>query len=161
LSFRTAYLTGRETGIWDLRRRKLSQSEIGRRLGISRQAVNKSLNLIDSKVEQTFSEAIEANNLEVRSINLVDGVMEAYSPAYRVPVIVSLSNVNGVKVWYLYEGNCGSCGRAQSCRKMLEDEADERGIELTGNERRLQPTELALKIFSMYVGGAPVGVEKA
>jgi hypothetical protein len=161
LSFRTAYLTGRETGIWDLRRMKLSQSEIGRRLGISRQAVNKSLNLIDSKVEQAFSEAIEANNLEARSMNLVDGVMEAYSPAYRVQVIVSLSSVNGVRVWYLYEGNCGSCGRARSCRKMLEDEADERGIELARDERRLQPTELALKIFSRYIGGASGDVEKA
>lgn len=161
MSFRTAYLTGRETGIWDLRRRKLSQSEIGRRLGISRQAVNKSLNLIDSKVEQVFSEVIEANNLEARSMNLVDGVMEAYSPAYRVPVIVSLSNINGVKVWYLYEGNCGSCNRARSCRKMLDDEADEREIELTRDERRLQPTELALKIFLRYVGGASGGVEKA
>jgi len=161
LSFRTAYLTGRETGIWDLRRKNLSQSEIGRRLGISRQAVNKSLNLIDSKVEQAFSEAIEANNLEAKSINLVDGVMEAYSSAYRVQVIVSLSNINGVKVWYLYEGNCGSCGRARSCRKMLEDEADERGIELTRDERRIQPTELALNIFSRYVGGASGDVEKA
>lgn len=87
-------------------------------------------------------------------MNLVDGVMEAYSPAYRVPVIVSLSNVNGVRIWYLYEGNCGSCNRVRFCRKMLEDEADERGMELTRDERRLQPTKLALNIFSIYIGGA-------
>ncbi len=94
-------------------------------------------------------------------MNLVDGVMEAYSPAYRVQVIVSLSSVNGVRVWYLYEGNCGSCGRARSCRKMLEDEADERGIELASDERGIQPTELALNIFSRYIGGASGDVEKA
>jgi hypothetical protein len=44
---------------------------------------------------------------------------------------------------------------------MLEDEADERGIELTGNERRFQPTQLALNIFSRYVGGASGDIEKA
>jgi hypothetical protein len=151
LSFRTAYLTGRETGIWDLRRRNMSQSEIGRRLGISRQAVNKSLNLIDSKVEQAFNEAIEANNFEARSVNLVDGIMEAYSPVHRLPVFVSLSRVNGLKVWYMHEGECGSCKYEGSCRSYLENEAAERGIELSQVEWRLPPTQLAIKVFQRYL----------
>jgi predicted transcriptional regulator len=155
LTYQVGYLTRRESSIWDLRRRKLKQSEIGRRLGITRQAVHKALGIIDSKVEQAFREAAETNKLEIRSLNLVDGIMEAYSPAYQIPVIVSLSRANGLKVWHLYEGNCAQCGYERSCRQMLSAEAGERGIELTGEDRRMPPTHLALKIFSRYRGEDP------
>ena len=151
MTFQAGYLTGRENRIWDLRRRKNSQSEIGRQLGISRQAVHKSLKIIDSKVERALTEIADVNKLEVRSLNLVDGVMEAYSPAYRVPVVVSLSKANGLKVWYLYEANCSKCSHDRTCRRMLEAEAEERGIELGRVDGKLPPTQLALKIFSRFM----------
>lgn len=151
MTYTTCYLTTRESGVWDLRRRDLSQSEIGRRLGITRQAVNKALGIIDGKIEQAFYEAVATNNLEIRSINLVEGVMEAYSPAYRIPVIVSLSKANGLKVWHLYEGNCSSCSQRKSCRRMLFAEAEERGIDLSREEKAMQPTHLSLKIYSRYI----------
>jgi len=154
LNFRFGYLTRREHRIWELRRRRLKQSEISRRLGVTRQAVHKALSVIDSKVETALTEAAEANKLEIKSLNLVDGIMEAYSPAYRVPVIVSLSNVNGLRVWHLYEGNCSQCSQVRACRRMLEAEAEERGIELTREDRRMPPTKLAWKIFSRYTGAA-------
>ncbi len=84
-------------------------------------------------------------------MNLVDGVMEAFSPAYRLPVIVSLSNINGLKVWYLYEGNCSRCNLERSCRRTLLDEADERGVDVAGDERRMEPTKLALKVYADYL----------
>ncbi len=77
--------------------------------------------------------------------------MEAFSPAYRIPVTVSLTRANGLRLWYLYEGNCAECGYVKSCRKLLEAEAEERGIKLTGENRKLPPTRLALKIFSRYL----------
>jgi len=147
LTFRAGYLTRRETDIWSLRRRRNTQSEIGRILGVSRQAINKVYRIIDQKVEQAFMEAADANHLEPRIVNLVEGIMEAYSPAYRVPVIVSLSRVNGVKVWYLYEGNCHDCHLEGSCRKTLEDEAEERGISLTAVDELRTPAQLASRIF--------------
>ena len=151
MTFRTGYLTGRESRIWDLRRLKNKQSEIGRQLGISRQAVHKALQVIDSKVERALTEVADVNKLEVRSLNLVDGIMEAYSPAYRVPVIVSFSRANGLKVWYLYEGNCSKCGHEKTCMRMLDAEAEERGIELSRADGNLPPTQLALKIFSRFM----------
>lgn len=102
-------------------------------------------------MERTFNEALHANNLEPLKMNLVDGVMEAYSPAYELPVIVSLSNANGLKVWYLYEGKCGRCNLERSCRKTLLDEAEERNIDLTPSDRQMEPTKLALKVFSDYL----------
>ena len=151
MAFQTGYLTGRESRIWDLRRWNNSQSEIGRKLGISRQAVHRALQIIDSKVERALTEVADINKLEVRSLNLVDGIMEAYSPAYRVPVIVSFSRANGLKVCYLYEGNCSECGNEKTCRRMLEAEAEERGIELSGADGNPSPSQLALKIFSRFM----------
>ena len=152
MTYQVGYLTRRESSIWDLRRRELNQSEIGRRLCITRQAVHKALGIIDSKVEQAFRETAETNKLEIRSLNLVDGIMEAYSPAYQIPVIVSLSRANGLKVWHLYEGDCSRCGYERSCRQMLFAEAGERGIVFTGEDQRMPPTHLSLKIFSRYIG---------
>ena len=83
MPFSEGYLTGRESSIWDLRRRRFNQSEIGRRLGITRQAVHKAWGIIDSKVEQAFLEVAETNRLEIRNLNLAEGIMEAFSPAYR------------------------------------------------------------------------------
>jgi hypothetical protein len=143
-------LTPREASIWDLRRRQHTQSDIGRELGVSRQAVHKAYQIIDGKVEQAFMEAAETNNLVVKTINLVDGVMEAHSPAHNIPVIVSLSKVNGLKVWYLYEGNCGTCNLESSCRGILEAEAQERGIPLTATDQLKPPTQLALDLFGRY-----------
>jgi len=151
LAFSTGYLTGRETSIWELRRNRLNQSEIGRQLGITRQAVHKALGIIDSKVERALVEASETNRLEVMSLDLVEGIMVAYSPAYQIPVIVSLSRTNGLKVWHLYEGDCANCSYERSCRKMLLAEAEERGVELEGEDRKMPPTHLALKIFSRYL----------
>ncbi len=150
MTFKVGYLTPREANIWDLRRRDRSQSDIGRELGVSRQAVHKAYHIIDSKVEQAFMEAAETNNLIVKTINLVEGVMEAHSPAHDIPVLVSLSRRNGLKVWYLYEGNCGTCNLESSCRSVLEAEAEERGIELNAMHKLLPPPQLAIEIFGRY-----------
>jgi predicted transcriptional regulator len=150
LTFRVGYLTPRETRIWELRRHNLSQSDIGRELGISRQAVHKAYQIIDQKVEQAFMEAAETNNLVVKTVNLVDGIMNAHSPAYDISVIVSLSKANGLKIWYLYEGNCKSCHLQTTCHTILELEARERGIQLSATDQLMQPTQLALEIFGRY-----------
>jgi hypothetical protein len=151
MAFKGDYLTARETEIWRLRKKINNQSEIGRILGISRQAVNISLNVITEKIDKTFQAALDTNNLIPRKINLVEGVVEAYSPAYKLPVIISLSAVNGLKVWYLYDGNCKRCDLERSCRRTLLDEARERGLELEKGDDLLEPTKLAVKIFSRYL----------
>ncbi len=153
MTFIGGYLTARETDIWDLRRRQNSQSEISRLMGVSRQAIHKAYQIIDNKMEQAFMEAADTNHLEARTVNLVEGVMEAYSPAYRLPVVVSFSKVNGVKVWYFYEGHCDGCNQNRLCRVTLEDEAEEREIELSDVDRLLTPSQLAHRIFGRYLEG--------
>ena len=152
MSFSTAYLTPRETSVWDLRRRKNTQSEIGRLMGFSRQASHHALELIDSKVEKAFEEAASTNALVIKRVNLVDGIMEAYRPVYKVPVFVSLSRANGLRVWYMHEGECGICQHEKGCRTFLEKEASERGIDLGNDDLSQAPTQLALRIFGRYIG---------
>ena len=153
MSFRLGYLTQRERDIWDLRRRRNTQSQIGRTMGVSRQAIHKAYQIMDQKVKQAFLEVADASHLEPRSIDLVEGIMEAHSPAHKVPVVVSFSKANGVKVWYLHEGNCGGCHLESSCRETLESEARERGIEITAIDNLRPPTRLATKIFGFHDAG--------
>jgi hypothetical protein len=95
-------------------------------------------------------EAADTNHLEVKTINLVEGVMIAHSPAHDIPVVVSLSQTNGLKVWYLYEGKCDTCHLESSCRSILEAEAIERGIQLHASDQWIPPTQLADEIFGRY-----------
>jgi len=66
--------------------------------------------------------------------------------------VVSFSKANGVKVWYLYEGKCGECHLESSCRATLENEARERGIDLTAADKLRPPSRLATKIFELNDG---------
>jgi predicted transcriptional regulator len=151
MSFSTAYMTLRETTVWDLRRRKNSQAEIGRLLGTTRQASHRTFDMIDEKINRAFIEAASSNHLEIKRIDLIDGIMEAYSPIHKMPVFVSLSKINGLRVWYMHEGECGSCSEEIDCRKYLKAEASERGIKLTREESELPPTKMALRIFGRYL----------
>jgi len=145
LTFQTGYLTTRETNIWSLRNILGSQSKIARRLDVSRQAIHKALITIDKKIEFALKEAASTNNLEIRRLDVVHGLMQAYSPAYQIPVIVSLSKVNGLKVWYLYEGNCKECNRNAECMELLGLEAHERGFVI--EDHTMSPSNLAKKMF--------------
>ena len=153
MSFSTAYLTPRETSVWELRRRRKTQSEIGRLLGFSRQASHHALELIDVKVERAFEEAASTNGLEVKRIDLVEGIMEAYSPGHKLPVFVSLSRANGLRVWYMHESECKTCPYEKGCRSFLEREAAERDIDLGEKDIDQPPTQLVLTIIGRYLGG--------
>ena len=151
MSYSTGYLTTRETSIWELRRKKHTQSEIGRILGITRQAAYKTLGKIDGKVEQAFKEVAKTNNLEIKKIDIVEGTMEGYSSAYNIPVFVTLSKANGLRIWYMHEGDCVTCQQSKNCRDFLESEIKEREIVLNEDDLKLPPTKLVLKVFEKYM----------
>ncbi|MEM2939812.1 MAG: hypothetical protein QXU95_06055 [Candidatus Bathyarchaeia archaeon] len=144
-------LTPKQLLIWRLRRRGLRQAEIAREIGVLRQEVNRAIIAIDSKVERALIETAHVNKMNILRIDPVNGVLEAYSPSYKVPVIISFSEINGIQVWYLYEGKCEECERINNCREMLIAEARERQMELTEDDLKLTPTHLAKKIFARYL----------
>lgn len=152
MSFSTGYLTTREINIWDLRRKGHTQSEIGKILKITRQAAYKALGIIDNKVEAAFNEAAKTNGFVVKKINIIDGIMEAYSPAHKIPVIVSLSKTNGLRVWYMHEGDCSVCVHTNSCMEFLMGEVKERKVDLSESDLESSPSNLALKVFKKILG---------
>ncbi|MBN1682041.1 hypothetical protein JW865_00625 [Candidatus Bathyarchaeota archaeon] len=83
--------------------------------------------------------------------------MVGYSPAYKIPVFVTLSKSNGLRVWYMHEGNCRECIHEKNCREYLLNEAAERGLELSENDKTLPSTLLALKVFEKNLGGEMFG----
>lgn len=148
LSFLNAYLTPKQLSIWFLRRQGRTQAEIGRDMGVQRQVIYEQFHLIDEKVGRALMEAAQSNRLDIHRIDTVNGVMEAHSPSYDMPVVVSFSKSNGIQVWYLYEGGCDNCNRNPTCQRMLKAEAEERGIKLSESDLKLKPTLLGRKIFS-------------
>lgn len=148
-----AYLTDRQLEIWSHRLRGLSKAEIGRRLGITRQAVYDAEGVMLGKIDAALRDAAEANMMEVQYVDPAKGVLLGFSPAMRNRVIVTFSASNGVQTWHNNQSDCMQCQWAERCRRRLLMEAEERDIQVLEEEWRLPPSKLAHMIFSSVIPG--------
>jgi hypothetical protein len=149
----SAYLTDRLLEIWRLRYKGLSKAEVGRILGITRQAVYEAEGIMLDKVERALMHTAEANMVEAQYVDASKGVLLGYSPATRNRVIVTFSPRNGVQTWHYQQPNCGQCKWVARCRERLAAEAEERGVQLSEEDLGLPPSELAHRIFSTLIPG--------
>jgi hypothetical protein len=148
-----ALLTKRQLEIWRHLARKTSKAEIGRHLGITRQAVHYAEEAIILKVEQVLTQVAYANMLEVKYLDATKGILLGYSPSSRNQVIVTFSAVNGVQTWHYEQPDCGLCEWVDRCKKRLIEEAVERDVDLSREMKNLPPSKLAFHIFSQIVPG--------
>ena len=148
-----AYLTERQLEIRRLLSGGLSKAEAGRRLGISRQAVHEVEGIMLKKVESALLHVAEASRVEVRHLDPSRGVLHGWSPATCNHVIITFSERNGVQTWHYEQPDCGLCRWRERCRRRLLEEADERSITLSTEERALSPSRLAQVIFSSIIPG--------
>jgi DNA-binding CsgD family transcriptional regulator len=148
-----AYLTERQLEIWSHRLRGLSKAEIGRRLGITRQAVYDAEGVMLGKIEAALRDSAEANMIEVRYVDPAKGVLLGFSPAMRNRVIVTFSASNGVQTWHYDHPDCRKCKLVERCRRRLLAEAEEREVQLSLKEGGLPPSKLAHAIFSNIIPG--------
>jgi len=148
-----AYLTDRQLEIWKLIFRGLSKAEVGRRLGITRQGVYDAEKQMLKKVESALTHVAQVNRLDVDYLDPRRGILHGYHPSTRNRVIVTFSARNGVQTWHYEEPNCGECQWEGNCKQRLMDEADERDIHLSTEEKRLPPSKLAHTIFSKVIPG--------
>jgi len=127
--------------------------KIAKELGTSRQFVHQTLNAADAKVSGLLTEAARANRIEVQAMDIRNGVLTGYHRGLEKQAVISYSAKHGVQVWYWYEnpGACQACELTQQCRDYLLDEAEERGIALTREEKRLPPDRLAHLVFSRLI----------
>jgi len=149
----TAYLTDRQLEIWSLRLKGLSKAEIGRMLGVTRQAVYDAEGVMLEKVENALIHTAESNMVEPRYVDSAKGILLGYSPSNQQQVIITFSARNGVQTWHYQQPDCSSCMWVERCRSRLISEAEERDVCLSAEEKRLPPSELAQRIFSSIIPG--------
>ena len=149
--FSNAFLTNRQLEIWRYLTKKTTKAEIGRHLGITRQAVHYAQEAIIPKVERALTHVAYANMLDIKYLDATKGVLLGYSPSTKNEVIVTFSAINGVQTWHYEHPDCGLCEWVDMCKKRLIDEAAERDVELSEEVRGLPPSKLALHIFSQII----------
>jgi hypothetical protein len=149
----SGYMTDRQLEMWGLLLKGLSKAEVGRTLGVTRQAVYDAGLIMIEKVEQALMHTAESNMVETQYIDISKGVLLGYSPATKNKVIITFSPRNGVQTWHYQQPECAQCTLVERCRSRLIQEANERGISLTGEEKALVPAKLAHTIFSEIIPG--------
>jgi len=145
------FLTNRQLEIWRHLTKKITKAEIGRHLGITRQAVHYAEEAIIPKVENALTHVAHANMLDIQYLDATKGVLLGYSPSTKNKVIVTFSAINGIQTWHYENPDCGICEWVDRCKKRLIEEASERNIELSVEIRGLPPSKIARHIFSQII----------
>ena len=147
MGFQFGYLTPLQRKYWGLRRRGLTQADISRELDVTRQTVNKTLNVIDSRVSRALLEAARVNRVEISQVNPEQGFLLGRSPSLGMDVLVTFSARNGILVWYRGEGGCAECSWRSRCKQNLVTEAEDRGIPLPEAMEEMEPSQLSELLF--------------
>jgi len=147
MDFRFGYLTPKQRKYWGLRRSGLTQAEISREMDVTRQTVNKTFNVIDSRVSRSLLEAAQVNRVEISRLDPERGFLLGRSPSLGMDVLVTFSDRNGILVWYRGEGGCPECSWLSSCRQKLLREAEDRDIRLPEEAEDMEPSKLAETLF--------------
>jgi transcriptional regulator with XRE-family HTH domain len=138
---------------WRLRFEGFTQAEISRKMGVTRQTVNKALSVVDSKVAKALLEAAQLNRVEIRKIDVERGFLLGRSLSLGMETLITFSDENGIQVWYRGEGRCSECELLESCREKLLAEARLRGIDLAKEAETMQPSKLADLLFEKIMEG--------
>lgn len=145
--------TTRQLQIWGLRRAGLRQSDIGRRLGISRQAIHKILRFINGKVKRNLEATARAAKIEIHRVDPEQGILLGFSHETKNHAIVTFSTQHGVHIWHYFTGQCEGCDLHKNCRDVIFDEAVERGIVLSEAIRQQDPSDIAHHVVTHILSG--------
>jgi transcriptional regulator with XRE-family HTH domain len=137
-------VTGKESQIWSFRFKGFSGSEIARRLGITRQAISKTLKNVDAKILQTLNENARMMGLAVTSVDPEKGILLGYHPQTKTKTMVFYLPGSGVQAWFRHEGECEGCITWERCMKVLREAAEFWDVPFEEGEK---PTEIAERLF--------------
>jgi transcriptional regulator len=152
MTLSTGYLTPKQKIIWDLKNKGSIEANIARKLNVTRQTVHKVLNVAYDKVSEALLETANLNKIKVKKFDPAKGILLGYSTEFKTQTLVTFSAKNGVQIWYKHEGNCKTCDRLQSCKKILLTEMEERNIQPPENLDSTLPSKLAELLFSKVIG---------
>ena len=148
MSVLSGYLTSYQAKVWGLFRKGLSQTRIASNLGVSRQAIHKTIGKANKSILRALLDTAQINKLDIRMVNPERGILVGYSQGFQSRVFLIYSPENGVQLWYEHQGQCEGCRRREECSLKLLEIAKEWEIELTKEETALPPTLIAEKLFS-------------
>jgi hypothetical protein len=134
-------------------RNGLSQSDIARKLNITRQAVNQLVQTIPEKITAALLDASKLNGVEPKHMDSTRGILVGWSRDFQTEAIITLSPEAGLRVWYQHNlGQCKVCPDRRQCKSTLLRSANDFGVSLTKQERELEPSRLSSLIFSKALG---------
>jgi DNA-binding XRE family transcriptional regulator len=161
--FTLGYLTKHQREIWKKRQQGQTQSQIGKTLGISRQAIHRIFTQIDEKLNRALTEASTLNRITpTHSVNPVQGLIFGYSETLRMDSLLIYHPTYGIQLWYEYEGDCSRCQQHTNCHAALLDLYTMHNIDLPSDSKNLETNRLAqnllieLKQKSTQHSGAPL-----
>ncbi|MEM2936049.1 MAG: HTH domain-containing protein [Candidatus Bathyarchaeia archaeon] len=73
------YLTAHQGLVWSLHRKGLSQAQIASKLGVSRQAIHKTLDKANDRVLRSLLDTAQINKLDLIKVNSAKGFLVGYS----------------------------------------------------------------------------------
>ncbi|HYW02042.1 MAG TPA: hypothetical protein VE862_11280 [Candidatus Acidoferrum sp.] len=148
MTLSNAYLNRTQHKIWSLRRIGFRQVDIAKKLGITRQAVNKTVGTIDENVQFAMNEIATLNQIKPRYMSTLEGIMIGHSRRFDVDAVVTLSDSSNLQIWYSSTADCDKCKSYAFCRSFLMSEAKRRNVNLSKDEKKLQPSRIAKILFA-------------
>ncbi len=133
--------------MWESRRAGAKLEAIGRKFGVTRQAVCRALHISGKKIKTTFSELAETYKILPEKIDTEKGFLKGYSQVLGSDVLLVYSNDQGVQLWYKSSDKCDGCRQADSCRENLTMHAGRLGVSFSEAEAAMAPARLAQIIF--------------
>jgi hypothetical protein len=147
-NLQTGYLTPHQLNVWGMMLDGLSQSEIARRLNISRQAVNQLFGTIPEKVASALDETAKLNRVDPRYLDINKGILTGWSRDFQTKAVIAMGP-KGLQVWYQHNlGQCRICPSKRQCKSTLLKHAETLGLTLSRQEKKLDASKLSSIIFS-------------
>jgi len=96
-----------------------------------------------------------ANNFQIKRPYPEKAILLGYHPALDREAVVTYTTNHGIKVWYWHDNpeEVTDEDFLHETREYLLDVAEERGIELTEEEKEIHPGRLAHILFSKLIPG--------
>ena len=141
--FTLGYLTTHQREIWKYRQQGQTQTQIGKTLGISRQAIHRIFTQIDAKLERALKEAATLNRISpTHPVNTIQGLVFGYSETLRMDCLLIYHPTFGTQLWYEYEGDCSRCQQHSICQPALQDLYTMHNIEFPPERASLETNRL-------------------
>ena len=140
-------LTPSEASFWDLRRRGMGFAQIGRKTGVTRQAVYKAMLKADRAMADAFADVAGTYRIDLKKVSTKMGMSRGYSHALRSMVVLAYDPDRGITVWYDYAGNCKGCARRSECMSKILSEAERLGVTPPEEAEMMEPAEVAEEVL--------------